>query len=150
MTTDRPSWDQVYMEFARHLAERSTCGRLKVGCVIVSSDNNKVLSLGYNGGPEKVSNDCLSDQPGQCGHLHAEINALIKLDYNDPVRKKVYVTTQPCYMCAVALVNAKVSEVVYREPYRLEDGLQLLRQAGISVRQFRELNPRYPDQEEKK
>lgn len=132
----RPGWDDIYMRFASVLSERSTCDRLKVGCVIVSEDNNKVLSLGYNGGPAKVSNGCLSSEPGKCGHLHAEINALIKLDYNDPCRKKAYVTTQPCYMCAVALVNAKVSEVIYQEAYRLTDGLKLLTDAGIAVRQY--------------
>lgn len=132
----RPSWDQIWMEFAGRLAERSTCRRLSVGCVVVSADNSVVLGLGYNGGPKGLNNECLSDEPGKCGHLHAEINALIKTNYRDASPKKVYLTTEPCYACAVALVNAGVVEVIFRDEYRDHAGADLLRQAGVQVRRF--------------
>ncbi len=132
----RPSWDEIWMSIAGMLALRSTCRRTSVGCVVVSTDNTTVLGLGYNGGPEGLSNDCLSDEPGKCGHLHAEINALIKTTYHSVSSKKVYLTLSPCYGCAVALVNARVSEVVFRELYRDAAGLRLLSQKGIPVRQF--------------
>lgn len=131
---DRPSWDVVWMELARTLSHRSTCSRLQVGCVVVTADNQKVLGVGYNGGPKGISNECLSLEPGMCGHLHAEVNALIKADYTSPVDKKMYVTTQPCYQCAVAIINANISEVVYDKAYRLTDGLELLQRAGIKTR----------------
>lgn len=138
MTNDcggtRPSWDSLWMDFAFRLARRSTCSRASVGCVVISEDNHRVLAVGYNGGAKGVFNACRSDEPGQCGHLHAEINALIKLDYNEPANKKVYVTMMPCFNCAVALVNAEVSEVIFSHTYRKTDGVELLEQAGIKVR----------------
>ena len=131
--TERPSFDKIYMDLARALSQRSTCSRLKVGCVVVSSDNQRVLSLGYNGGAKGVFNDCLSNEPGKCGHLHAEVNSLIKMDYNDNVNKKMYVTTMPCFSCSVAIINAGISSVYYAEDYRDASGVELLKKAGISV-----------------
>ncbi len=132
----RPTWNSVWMKLAHNLADRSTCSRLHVGCVVVSMDNTRVLALGYNGGPRGGRNECVSDQPGQCGHLHAEINALIKLNYHECVGKKMYVTTEPCGPCAVAVVNAGISSVIYDRPYRLHEGLETLRKAGIVVERF--------------
>lgn len=134
----RPTWDDVWMGLAESLAKRSTCSRLQVGCAVITEDNQQVLGIGYNGGPKGISNDCLSLEPGLCGHLHAEINALIKANYTSTVPKKLYVTTQPCYQCAVAIINADVAEVVYRKPYRITDGLELLGRAGIKVRKLGE------------
>lgn len=132
-TEPRPGWHDVWMNLALTLSQRSTCARLQVGCVVVTEDNQKVLGVGYNGGPKGISNDCLSLEPGMCGHLHAEVNALIKADYTSPVKKKMYVTTQPCYQCAVAIINANISEVLYLRPYRITDGLELLQRAGIKI-----------------
>lgn len=134
----RPTFDQIYCNLASSLALRSTCSRLQVGCVIVSSDDERVLSIGYNGGAKGVFNDCLSQIPGQCGHAHAEINALVKLNYNDPCGKKLYVTTSPCFNCAVLIVNAGISEVIYIDEYRNREGLGLLEKAGIKTRKFAE------------
>ena len=133
MIDGRPSFLSIYMEFARSLSRRSTCSRNKVGCVVVTEDFNRVLSVGYNGGPRGVFNDCLSEEPGKCGHLHAEINALIKRDYNDPARKIMLVTVLPCLLCSVAIVNAGISRVYYDKEYRLTDGLDVLQRAGIAV-----------------
>lgn len=132
----RPSWDEIWLTMAHHLALRSTCSRACVGCIIVSEDNHRVLAVGYNGGAAGVFNECQSTEPGKCGHLHAEINALIKLDYNEPGSKKAYVTMMPCFNCSVALVNAKIKEVVYKESYRDTSGIELLEKAGIRTRQF--------------
>ena len=132
----RPSWDQIWMSFAYDLAKRSTCRRSSVGCVIVSMDSSTVLGMGYNGGPKGLNNDCLSDEPGKCGHLHAEINALIKANYRDGAQKKAYLTLSPCYNCAVALINFGISEVIYRDSYRDDSGIRILREAGVTVRQF--------------
>lgn len=132
----RPSWDSIWMGFAGQLARRSTCRRLSVGCVVVSEDNSIVLGMGYNGGAKGQSNDCLSSEAGNCGHIHAEINALIKTNYRDAAPKKVYTTSEPCYVCAEALVNAGIQEVIYRDPYRKHDGLALLAEAGVRVRRY--------------
>ena len=132
----RPSWDEIWMEFAEHIAERSTCSRAAVGCVVVSDDNSVVLGLGYNGSAKGMPNGCLSDEPGKCGHLHAEINALLKTNYRDASHKKAYITTSPCYNCSIALVNAGIKEVIFKTAYRDQTGPALLAQAGVKVRQF--------------
>ena len=68
--------------------------------------------------------------------LHAEINCLLKMDYNNPKRKKMYVTLSPCRMCAKAIINAGIDEVVYDEAYRDTSGVALLEEAGISVKKY--------------
>jgi dCMP deaminase len=132
------------MNLAETLSERSSCDRLQVGCVVITEDNQRVLGVGYNGGPKGISNDCLSHEPGLCGHLHAEVNALIKADYGSSVPKKMYVTTQPCYQCAVAIINANIREVVYLHPYRITDGLELLERAGIKITKLDRQNGKLP------
>jgi dCMP deaminase len=107
-----------------------------VGAVVATEDNTQVLSVGYNGDHAGGSNEVESLEPGLSGCIHAEINALIKLDYNNPKKKKMYVTLSPCKMCAKAIVNANISEVIFLEKYRDESGLQLLQNSGIGVRQF--------------
>ena len=135
VSADRPSFDDVYMHMAQVMALRSTCSRAKVGALVVSSDNHRVLAVGYNGGPKGVHNGCLSDEPGKCGHIHAELNALIKTNYHDAAQKKIYITSSPCYNCAVAIVNANIVEVIYLTPYRDPAGLELLAKAKIPTRQ---------------
>ncbi len=121
------------MDLARSLAKRSTCKRTSVGCVVVTLDNTRVLGVGYNGGAKGLSNGCLSEEPGKCGHLHAEINALLKTSYDPTVLKKIYTTSSPCYTCAVAIVNAGIAHVIYDEEYRLREGIELLLRARVRV-----------------
>ena len=123
------------MKFAKSISERSYDPRFKVGSVIVSDDNTQVLALGYNGNYAGGPNEVESTEPGKSGMLHSEINALIKLDYNNPKKKKLYVTLSPCRMCAKAIVNAGISEVIYLEKYRDTSGLELLESVGIVTRQ---------------
>ena len=132
----RPEWDEVWMRVAHTIAERSVDPRHQVGTIIVTEDNTQLLSLGYNGnykgGPNKVE----SEVPGQSGLIHAEQNALIKLDYNNPKKKKMYVTLSPCSHCAKMIVNANINEVIYDQKYRDDAGLNIMRSAGITVRRF--------------
>ena len=69
--------------------------------------------------------------PGQSGMLHAEINALLKMDYNNPKDKKMYLTLSPCRMCAKAIVNSGIGEVFYSELYRDDSSIKILEDAGI-------------------
>ena len=119
-----------------HIDKRSIDPRFKVGAVIVTEDNTQVLSIGYNGDQAGGSNEVESLEPGQSGCIHAEINALIKLDYNNPKKKKMYVTLSPCKMCAKAIINANINEVIYLEKYRDESGILLLVDSNIEVRPF--------------
>ena len=134
---ERPSWDQVWMETARILSRRSVDPRFQVGAVIVTEDNTQVLAVGYNGDHRGGPNSVESNEPGQSGFIHAEINALIKCDFNHPKAKKMYLTLSPCRQCAKAIINGGVKEVVYLDEYRDASGVKLLVDSGLIVRRYR-------------
>jgi dCMP deaminase len=122
------------MEFAMSISCRSYDPRHQVGAVIVAGDNAQVLAVGYNGNYAGGPNEVESTIPGQSGMLHAEINALLKMDYNVPKRKKMYITLSPCRMCAKAIVNAGIDEIFYAVKYRDTSGLKILKDSGIKTK----------------
>ena len=131
----RPSFQQIYMDLSFRLAERSTCQRLKVGTVITSTDYRKVLAVGYNGNASGLANKCDRSEPGNCGCLHSEENAVINCDAPRNVEKHVFVTHLPCVMCAKRLINlGNVKRIYYAQDYRSHDSLEILKTAGIEVR----------------
>ena len=127
----RPSWDTIWIEFADTISKRSSDPSFKVGCCIVTQDNTQVLAIGYNGDHKGGTNERESMDPGCSGFIHAEINALIKLDYNNPKRKTLYITLSPCRQCAKAIINGGIDRVVYRDTYRDTSGIDLLREHNI-------------------
>ena len=133
---DRPSWDKIWMDFAENISKRSYDPRFQVGAVIVTEDNCQVLAVGYNGNYAGGPNEVESKIPGESGMIHAEINALIKLDYNNPKNKKMYLTLSPCKMCAKAIINAGINQVFYKNQYRDLSGVNLLLENGIKVNSF--------------
>jgi len=126
------------MTMAETIAQRSHHSTFKVGALIVTSDNTQVLSLGYNGNAAGMSNVPQSEEPGCSGLLHAEINALLKMDYNNPKDKVMYLTLSPCVNCAIAIINSGIKKVVFKEQYRNIDGINLLKDANIVVERFKE------------
>lgn len=125
------------MNLAKTLAERSTCRRLKVGTVITSTDFRKVLAVGYNGNATGLNNGCDRDEPGNCGCLHSEENAVINCDSPRPTEKIVFVTHLPCVQCAKRLINlGGVKAVYYAEDYRIKDSLSLLERVNVEVQQL--------------
>ncbi len=137
MSSDgRPHWDEIWMDFAHSIARRSYDPRYRVGAVVVTDENTQVLAVGYNGNYSGGPNEVESPEPGNSGMIHAEINALLKCDYNNVLKKIMYVTLSPCRMCAKAMVNGGIKEVVYDEEYRDTSGLDLLRSAGVEVRRY--------------
>jgi len=130
---ERPSIESLIMDFAMSLTRRATCKRFQVGSVITSEDMTQIYGFGYNGTAKGFPHDdCKADQPGGCGCVHSEQNALIKVRTNDP-RKVVFVTAQPCIMCAKLMINSGISKVYYRATYRSDEGLDLFQKAGIEV-----------------
>src|SRR3990167_1438344 len=122
----RPSFEHIHMEMAKLIARRSTCARLQVGCVITSSDYWKVLAVGYNGNAAGLPNGCDS-----------ETHALVKCDCPRSTEKIIFVTDLPCKMCAKLIVNlGNVKKVYYGRDYRLREGEEVLKQAGISIEKF--------------
>lgn len=133
----RPSFQTIYMSLAKTLASRSTCHRLQVGTVITSTDFRKVLAVGYNGNATGLHNGCDRDEPGNCGCLHSEENAVINCDAPRTIEKFAFVTHLPCVQCAKRLINlGNVKAVFYGEDYRIKDSVQLLSSVGIRVEQI--------------
>jgi dCMP deaminase len=132
----RPGWDNIWMDFATTISKRSYDPQFQVGCCIVTDDNCQVLAIGYNGNHKGGPNERESEEPGHSGFIHAEINALIKLDYNNPKDKKMYLTLSPCRHCAKAIINGGIKKVYYRTAYRDLSGVELLLQNGVEVLQL--------------
>lgn len=133
---NRPSWHETWMSIAKTVAERSYDTRLKVGAIIVSDDNTRLLALGYNGNYRGGPHAPESVDPGASGFIHAEVNALVKCDYNFNRKKIMYLTHSPCNQCSKLIVNANISEVIYDSEYRDTSGLSILKACGIVVNRF--------------
>lgn len=136
---ERPSWHQTWMSIAHVIADRSYDETLAVGAVIVTQDNTRMLSLGYNGNYAGGPNERESDEPGMSGFIHAEVNAIIKSDYASHSKKTLYVTHSPCRMCCKLIVNAGISRVIYDIEYRDVSGLEILRSSNVIVEPFASL-----------
>ena len=126
--------DTLYMRMARTWAENSYCVRRKVGALLVK--DQMIISDGYNGTPSGFENICEDENNVSKPYvLHAEANALTKVarSNNSSDGATLYVTASPCIECAKLIIQAGVRRVVYGELYRLTDGIDLLRKAGIEV-----------------
>jgi len=139
MDQTRPNWDTVWIDFAGNIARRSSDPNFKVGCCIVTEDNCQVLAIGYNGDHKGGTNERDSMEPGCSGFIHAEINALIKLDYNNPKKKTLFITLSPCRQCAKAIINGGIDRVVYKDVYRDTSGIELLREHKIKTNHYSSL-----------
>lgn len=136
--SERPSFEEINMRMALLVSERSTCERLQVGCIITSTDFRKILSMGYNGNASGLKNECDSPEPGKCGCIHAEQNAVINCDALRSTPKIIFATNLPCPMCAKFMINlGNVERFYYREDYRIRRGLDLLAGAGIAFEQLK-------------
>ena len=127
-------FDQRYMEMASVWAKNSYCKRLQVGALIVK--DKMIISDGYNGTPSGFENIC-EDESGATKPyvLHAEANAITKVakSGNSSEGATLYVTASPCLECSKLIIQSGIRRVVYRDEYRLTDGIYLLRRAGIEV-----------------
>lgn len=129
----RPTWPDVWMQVAHVISARSVDPAFKVGAIVVSVDNTRVLSVGYNGMWRGGPNEVESLERGKSGTIHAELNALVKCDFNFTKPKHMYVTHSPCRECAKLIVNAEIARVVYDAAYRDASGVELLRNAGVEA-----------------
>ena len=126
--------DSRYIRMAQIWAENSYCKRRQVGAIIVK--DKMIISDGYNGTPAGFENIC-EDENGLTKSyvLHAEANAITKIarSGNNSDGATLYVTSSPCIECAKLIIQSGIKRVVYSEEYRLKDGIELLRRAGIEV-----------------
>ena len=127
-------FDDKYMQMAAIWATNSYCKRRQVGALIVK--DRMIISDGYNGTPSGFENIC-EDENGVTKPyvLHAEANAISKVakSGNSAEGATLYVTASPCMDCAKLIIQSGIRRVVYRDEYRLTDGIDLLRRAGVEV-----------------
>ena len=142
----RVSWDEYFMQIAEIVKTRSTCRRRQVGAVIVK--DNHIITTGYNGAPTGslhctdvgiCERERLNIPSGErhelCRALHAEQNAII---YASKIGVSVdgatiYVTVQPCIICAKILINAGIKRIVYKGDYPDDLSKTILQEAGVEL-----------------
>ncbi len=140
MKMERPDWDKYFMQMAELTATRSTCLRRNVGAVIVKDKH--IVATGYNGAPRRIAHcdekgGCLREKLGipsgerheLCRALHAEQNAIIQaatlgVSIEDST---IYITHQPCIICAKMIINAGITRIVVKEGYPDELSVEILK-----------------------
>ena len=144
----RPSWDEYFMELVDTIKKRSTCIRRQVGAIIVK--DNRILTTGYNGAPSGLHHcidmGCIREKLGVpsgerhelCRALHAEQNAMIQASkYGINIDgATIYITTQPCMICAKMIINAGIKRVVYSGDYPDEMSINILNEASIELLKY--------------
>ena len=126
--------DIRYLRMAAIWSENSYCKRRQVGALIVK--DKMIISDGYNGTPSGFPNICEDETNLTLPYvLHAEANAITKIarSGNNSDGSTLYVTDSPCIECSKLIIQAGIKRVVYAREYRLSDGVNLLRSAGIEV-----------------
>lgn len=124
--------DARYLRMAKVWAENSYCKRRKVGALLVK--DKMIISDGFNGTPVGFENICEDDEGRTKPYvLHAEANAITKVAESNNSSKgaTLYVTTSPCIECAKLIIQAGIKRIVFAELYRLTEGIDLLKRAGI-------------------
>ena len=126
--------DRRYLRMARIWSENSYCKRRKVGEILVK--DKMIISDGFNGTPSGFPNICESDEGVTYPYvLHAEANAITKVarSNNSSEGSTLYVSTSPCMECSKLIIQAGIKRVVFSDIYRITDGLDILRKAGIEI-----------------
>lgn len=126
--------DERYLRMARIWSENSYCQRRRVGALIVK--DKMIISDGFNGTPSGFDNICEDEAGNTIPYvLHAEANAITKVarSNNSSEGSTLYVTTSPCMECSKLIIQSGIERVVFSDLYRITDGLDLLKRAGIEV-----------------
>lgn len=133
----RPTWDQYFMTITHLIAQRSTCDRLHVGCIVVRE--NRIVTTGYNGfiaGAPHVG--FIRDNHEQLT-IHAETNAV-----SDAAKRGVsldgctaYVTHCPCINCCKILIASGIKHIIYSEDYKNDELVFVLCERGnVTISKF--------------
>jgi dCMP deaminase len=148
----RPEFDDIYMELAVKIAQRSHCIKRHVGAVLAKE--TRIVSLGYNGPPAGTHNcdeeypetGCALDSKGSCSlAIHAEQNAILYAAKNKVNIKgcTLYVSLSPCLSCARIIYSMGISRVVYLNSYAeykglpKDEGLDFLDKFGVMTDKYK-------------
>ena len=127
-------FDLRYIQMARIWAKNSYCKRRQVGALLVK--DKMIISDGYNGTPSGFENECEDENDQSKPYvLHAEANAITKVakSNNSSDGATLYITDSPCMDCAKLIIQSGIIRVVYKDEYRITDGIKLLEKAGIEI-----------------
>jgi len=133
------------MEIVEIVKARSTCLRRQVGALVVR--DKRILATGYNGAPTGCKHcaeiGCLRDKlnipSGQrqelCRASHAEQNAIAQAAYSGTSIKNgtLYITHQPCSICAKMIINSGIKKIIFKGNYPDELAMTMLQEAGIEI-----------------
>jgi dCMP deaminase len=148
----KPSFNDIYMDLAVKLAQRSHCVKAQVGAVLTKE--TRIISLGYNGPPAGTHNcdiefpleGCPRDSKGSCSlALHAEQNAILYAAKNNVSMQNatLYVTLSPCISCARVIYTTGIQKVYYKNSYAKfkglanDEGVDFLRRFGVEVIEYK-------------
>jgi dCMP deaminase len=141
----RPSWDDYFMAMAKIASMRGTCDRLHSGAILVK--NNRIIGTGYNGSPPNLPH---CDEAGHLleeGHcvrtIHGEHNALLQAALQGGTTTEgstLYTKYNPCVHCTKYIIACGVKRVVVGKIYRTPKAIEMLREAGLEVTEYKE-NP---------
>lgn len=134
MSEKQIQFDKSYLEMAEVWAKNSYCKRRQVGALLVK--DRMIISDGYNGTPAGFENVCEDEDGNTKAYvLHAEANAITKVakSGNSSEGATLYVTTAPCLECSKLIIQAGIKRLVYRDNYRITDGIDLLARVGIEI-----------------
>lgn len=148
----KPSFNDIYMDLAVKLAQRSHCVKAQVGAVLTKE--TRIISLGYNGPPAGTHNcdiefpieGCPRDSKGSCSlALHAEQNAILYAAKNNVSMQNatLYVTLSPCISCARVIYTTGIQKVFYKNSYAKfkglenDEGVDFLRRFGVEVIEYK-------------
>lgn len=132
-----------YMDLAERAAQNSHAVRLKVGAILTR--DNKILADAWNGTPPGWDNRCEEEVNDvlvtKSTVLHAEKNILRKMaNSHDIIRGATLIMTHnPCPACTADYIGLGLRELVYKNEYRITDGIEYLRRDGVLVRTFDEM-----------
>lgn len=138
MKDNRPSWDEIWMNFAHEIAKKSPDPKHKIGSVIVTEDNTSMW-CGFNSDEVNGDNKRFSMKSGCSTFIHSETNAMLHLDFSDQRPKKMYLTHSPCIVCSRMIVNARtIKKVIYYQEYDTDlRGFEILKKHDIIVEKYR-------------
>lgn len=152
MENNKTKWDKRFIDVACLVGSWSTCIRdnRQIGAVITK--NRRIIATGYNGSPAGVKNckergECLRDKLKiksgtmleMCYGICAEQNAIAQAAKMGVSVEggTIYVTHRPCPVCTRLIINAGIKRIVYKEDYPNEFSLEIVKEAGIELEQFK-------------
>jgi len=130
----RPNWDEYFKEIVQITSKRSSCERLKVGCLLVK--DNRIISQGYNGFLSGAPHESIVRNNHEQATVHAEQNAVADCAKRGVscLGSTAYITHYPCINCMKILCASGIKDIRYIEDYRNDNIVQKISDiSGVNI-----------------